>query len=442
MGDNIKMMENVSEKKALLAFGLPTVVGMLSTGIYNLIDGLYVARLSTEAMDAVSIMYPIVTLISGLGLLIGNGAAVYISELLGKKKRQEAETVLATALFTSLLLGIALQLFHPFLKNILSLIGATEEILPYALPYARVVFLGFIFQLLSVCMMNLVRAEGQVYLSTFSMLIGAGVSIVADPIAIFTLKGGIIGAACVNALSQFVSFLVLACFYLGKRSALRISFRKISYRAEFVKPVLSVGIPVFCVNLFQCLSSGIANILAKPFGVNGLAALAIANRMLNLSVLGITGFARGYQNLASYNFGAGRGGRLREITKLAIGWTTGICGCVAVCQMIFAGSIAGAFSTEQEVIALGRKALFCGSILLVTYGFQSVGSVYLLCIHRPKAGLVFSIARQGIFYIPLILLLSVVFGLNGIFYTQPLADFCTTIALILYLKHIQKEQES
>lgn len=432
------MMENVSEKRALLTFGFPTVIGMLSTGIYNLIDGLYVAKLSTEAIDAVSIMYPIITLISGLGLLIGNGAAVYISELLGKKKNEDADKVLVTALVSSLILGLLLQLFIPFLKWILTAIGATEEILPYALPYARIVFVGFIFQLLSVCMMNLVRAEGQIFLSTFSMMIGAVVSIIMDPVAIFVLDGGIVGAACVNVLSQFVSFLVLAQFYLRGKSTLRISIKNLSYQTDLLKPVLAVGIPVFCVNLFQCLSSGLANILAKPYGVNALAALAIANRVLNLSVLAITGFSRGYQNLASFNFGAGKGDRLKQITKLAMRWTTIICGVVAAGQIIFSRSIAGAFSNDADVIALGKKALILGSVFLITYGFQSVGSVYLLCIHKPQAGLVFSIARQGLFYIPLIFILSGLFGLNGIFYTQPLADLCTSITLGGYLLQIQK----
>lgn len=432
------MMENESAKKALISFGFPTVAGMLSTGIYNLIDGLYVAKLSTEAIDAVSIMYPIVTLISGLGLLIGNGAAVYISELLGRKNKEDAEKVLMTALISSLILGLALQMAVPFLEWLLTLIGATEEILPYALPYARIVFVGFIFQLLSVCMMNLVRAEGQIFLSTFSMLLGAIVSIIMDPVAIFALNGGIVGAAYINVLSQFVSFVVLLQFYLRGKSCMRVSIKNFFYRADLVKPVLGIGVPVFCVNLFQCLSSGLANIMAKPYGVNALAAIAIANRVLNLSVLGITGFSRGYQNLASYNFGAGKGNRLKMITKLAIQWTTVICGIVAAGQIIFSRIIAGAFSNDADVIALGEKALICGSILLITYGFQSVGSVYLLCIHRPKAGFIFSIARQGLFYIPLIIVLAKLFGLDGIFATQPLADFCTSAALVIYLYRIRK----
>lgn len=223
MDKRLDMMKNGSVKKALIYLGLPTIIGLLMTGFYNFVDSYFVAKLGTQAMGAISIVYPLVTLIPGIGLLFGNGGAAYISELLGGNEKEKAERVLASTLFYCLLFSALFQIILLFLPSLLKAMGASDTILPLALDYAKILIISFIFHIPSVCLMNLVRAEGAVGLSTISQLTGAILNIVLDPIFIFTLDTGIRGAAIATAISQLVSFIILIQYYLRRKSLLKLS---------------------------------------------------------------------------------------------------------------------------------------------------------------------------------------------------------------------------
>ncbi len=440
MNKRLMMMENGKVGTALLYLGLPTIIGLLMTGFYNFVDSYFVAQLGTEAMSAISIVYPLVTLVPGIGLLFGNGGAAYISELLGAGKKEEAETVLASTIFYCFFFSVLSQLSLPFLPSILKSMGASKAVLPLAMDYSGILIVSFLFHISSVCLMNLVRAEGAVGLSTCSQLVGSILNIILDPILIFPMGMGIYGAAVATVISQFVSFVILIQYYLRKKSYLRLSFRRIQLHKWIVNPILKIGVPLFAINLFQSLSLSMANVAAAPYGDHVVAGLGIANRVVGMTTFAITGFSRGYQTFISYNYGARHKNRIREATRKAYLW--GTCGGILISlgQIALAGPIVRAFSPDPNVISSGTKALFAASILFFTYGFQAMATVYLLCMKYSKAGFVFSICRQGIVYLPALILLEQLWAKTGIYYAQAMADGITVLLMLLFLALTAKKR--
>lgn len=433
MNDRLGLMRSGNIKKALFQLGVPTVIGLLMTGFYNFVDSYFVAQLGTEAMGAISITYPLITLIPGIGLLFGNGAAAFMSRLLGARENDRAETVLSSTIIYSISIAIFMQGALFFLPEILTFLGASENVLPYAMDYSRILFVSFIFHVPSVCLMNLVRAEGAIGLSTASQIVGALLNIILDPIFIFTLNMGIKGAAIATGIAQFVAFAMLISHYISDRSLLKFSFRKVHIKSWILVPILQIGIPLFAINMFQSVSLGVANKFASFHGDETVAALGIVNRVIGMSTFAITGFSRGYQTFASYNYGANNMDRVREGTKTAMIWSLSGGIILSALQIVFAPNIIGAFSDNAMVIAKAKHAMFAGSIFFWTYGFQAIGVIYLLSIRKNKEGFIFSIARQGLLFIPCIVLLNYLMAEVGIFYAQGVTDLITSVLLIVYL---------
>ncbi|MDN6161984.1 MAG: MATE family efflux transporter, partial [Atopostipes sp.] len=433
MNSKLELMKNGNIKKALLSLGLPTIIGLLMTGFYNFIDSYFVAQLGTEAMGAISITYPLITLIPGFALLFGNGAAAFISKLLGSNENEQAEYVLASTMTYVFAFSILIQGSLFFLAEILTALGASKAVLPYALDYSKILFISFLFHIPSVALMNLVRAEGAIALSTASQIVGAVLNIVLDPLLIFKLDMGIEGAALATAIAQFVSFSMLISYYLFDYSILKISLDKVKIKKWIILPILKVGIPLFAINFFQSTALGLANKFASSYGDTSVAALGIVNRVIGMSTFAITGFSRGYQTLISYNYGANNMERVKEATKTAMIWSIlGAIGLSAV-QIFFSSGIVNAFSDNGLVISKGMTAMFGGSIFFWTYGFQAIGVILLLSIGRNASGFIFSIARQGLIFIPSIFILNYFMGEMGVFYEQGIADLITTLLLMGFL---------
>ncbi len=434
MNDRLELMRSGNVKKALFQLGVPTVVGLLMTGFYNFVDSYFVAQLGTEAMGAISITYPLLTLIPGIALLFGNGASAFISRLLGSDEHEKAEIVLSSTIVYAILIGIVIQGALFFLPDILIFLGASEKVLPYAIEYSEILFISFLFHIPAVCLMNLVRAEGAIALSTASQIVGALLNIILDPIFIFTLNMGIKGAAIATGIAQFVAFAMLISHYMFGRNLLKFSFKKVNIKKWILIPIFQIGIPLFAINMFQSVSLGIANKFASFYGDPTVAALGIVNRVIGMSTYAITGFSRGYQTFTSYNYGANNRDRVREGTKTAMIWSLTGALVLSVIQIVFAGHIINAFSDSPVVISKAGQAMLAGSIFFGSYGFQAIGVIYLLCIGKNKEGFIFSIARQGLLFIPCIIILNYFMGELGVFYAQGITDLITTVILIGYLR--------
>lgn len=308
----MELLGNAPIPKALLAMGIPTMIGMLINALYNLVDAYFVSGLGESPMGAISIVYPLGQVVVGLGLLFGNGAASYISRLLGQGKDEQANKVASTSLYCSLSVGTVLILFCVvFLEPILILLGATKSILPYAMTYAEIYIISCIFNVFNVTMNNIVTSEGAAKTTMFALLIGAVLNIALDPIFIYTFNLGVSGAAIATAISQIISTLVYLYYLFSKKSIFRFRLKDCSFSKEIFSEIFKIGVPTLVFQLLTSLSISLINNAAGAYGDAAIAGMGVVTRLVSMGSLTVFGFIKGFQPIAGYSYGAKKYHRLR-----------------------------------------------------------------------------------------------------------------------------------
>ena len=410
--------------KALMALGFPIMIGMLINAFYNLADAYFVGGLGERQMGAISVVFPLGQVVVGLGLMFGNGAASYLSRLLGRKDLATANQVASTALYCSVLLGgVVILLATIFLRPILTLLGATETILPYALTYARIYVLSCIFNVFNVTMNNIVSSEGAAKIAMCALLLGALLNIGLDPLFIYTLNLGVAGAAIATALSQMASTLVYLAYILSHKSVFTFCIKDFSPTRRLLTEILKIGIPTLTFQLLTSLSVALINRAANDYGDAVIAGMGAVTRISSMGTLVVFGFLKGFQPIAGFSYGAKNFGRLRQAIKTSLVWSTGFCGAAGLCMALFSSQIIGQFSGgNPEVLLAGQRSLAANGLSFFLFGFYTVYSSLFLALGKGKAGFFLGACRQGICFIPIILLLPSIWGLNGILYAQPIAD--------------------
>ena len=254
--------------KALLALGLPTMIGMLINALYNLVDAYFVGGLGTNQMGAITVAYPLGQIVVGLGLLFGNGAAAYLSRLLGRGDKKTANKVASTALYSSVIIGAIVILCSViFLKPILRQLGALEEMMPYAISYTSIYITFSIFNVFNVTMNNIVSSEGAAKTAMCALLAGAVLNVILDPIFIYTLNMGITGAAIATAASQMVSTCVYLVYIFKKKSIFSFIIKEYSCTKDIMPEILKIGIPTLIFQLLTSLSISMINSAAKDYEI-------------------------------------------------------------------------------------------------------------------------------------------------------------------------------
>ncbi|MDO4356579.1 MAG: MATE family efflux transporter [Clostridia bacterium] len=415
--------------RALLAMGLPTMTGMMINALYNLADAGFVSRLGTQAMGAISVTYPLGQVVVGLGLLFGSGAASCISRLLGRGDRDAANRVANTALFGSLIAGAAIiALTLLFLEPILRLLGATEGILPYAKRYAGIYVASSIFNVINVTMNSIATSEGAAKTTMAALLTGALLNILLDPVMIYGLNLGVSGAAIATALSQAVSSGVYLRYMRSGSSAFRFHPRECRFSKAILSGIFQIGVPTLIFQLLTGLSVTLTNLKAAPYGDSVIAGMGAVTRIVSLGTLMVFGFIKGFQPVAGYSYGAGNLSRLREAIRTAVIWTTLFCALLGLALICFPAPIMSLFAAgDAALIRVGQRALQLNGLSVTLFGFYTVYSSLFLALGRAKAGLFLGVCRQGICFLPAILLLPAAWGLNGILCAQPAADLAAAL---------------
>ena len=418
--------------KALLAMGLPTMIGMMINALYNLVDAYFVGGLGTSQMGAISVAFPLGQLIVGLGLLFGNGAASYISRLLGHGNRETADKVASTALYSSLMAGLILILCTiVFLRPVLRLLGATESILPYAVTYTGIYIASSIFNVFNVTMNNIVTSEGAAKTTMSALLIGAVLNIGLDPIFIYVLHLGVAGAAIATAISQIVSTLVYLIYILRKKSVFTFHIKNCCFSAEIMSEILKIGVPTMIFQLLTSLSITLINLQSADYGDSVIAGMGAVTRIISMGSLMVFGFIKGFQPIAGFSYGAGKYDRLQQAIKTSILWSTIFCLVYGLVTVLFAASIISSFTrNDMEMIHVGQYALRANGVSFLVFGFYTVYSSLFLALGKAKEGFILGACRQGICFIPIILLLPMIWGINGILYAQPIADGLSAVITV------------
>lgn len=399
-------------------------------------------------MGAISIVFPLGQVVVGLGLMFGNGAASYLSRLLGSGDKNTADTVASTALYSSILVGAILIIFATvFLRPILILLGATETIMPYALIYGRIYILSCIFNVFNVTMNNIVASEGAAETTMCALLSGAVINIGLDPLFIYTFHMEVAGAAIATAISQFISTLVYLSYVLRKKSAFTFSINAFAPTKEIFTEILKIGIPTLSFQLLTSLSIALINRASNGYGDAVIAGMGAVTRITSMGTLAIFGFLKGFQPIAGFSYGAKNFKRLRQSIKISILWSTVFCIFAGLLMIIFSVQIISQFANgNEEMLFIGQKSLRANGFSFFLFGFYTVYSSLFLALGKGTAGFILGACRQGTCFIPVILLLPKILGINGILYAQPVADVLSVIVTVFMAldlhKKLSKEESS
>ncbi len=427
--------------KALLSLGLPTMTGMLINALYNLADAYFVGGLGTVQMGAVTVAFPLGQVVVGLGLLFGNGAAAYLSRLLGRGDRDTANKVASTALYGGVFFGAVVILFSLiFLEPVLQRAGAIESVMPYAAAYARIYIVFSIFNVFNVTMNNIVSSEGAAKTAMCALMAGAVLNVALDPVFIYTLDLGVTGAAIATAISQMVSTLLYLCYILRKKSVFHFSIKACRFGKEVMPEILKIGIPTLIFQLLTSLSVAMINGAAKEYGSSALAAMGPVTKIMSMGTLIVFGFLKGFQPVAGFSYGAKKFDRLREAIRTAILWSTIFCVIFGLVTAAFPGQIMSLFTKEDaEMIRAGSIALRANGLSFILFGFYTVYSFLFLVMGKAAEGCILGACRQGICFVPAILILPAVWELNGVLYAQPIADAASALIAAVMAVRLHRE---
>ena len=437
----MELLGSTSIPKALLAMGIPTMIGMLVNAFYNLVDAYFVGGLGESQMGAISVVYPLGQVVVGLGLLFGNGAASYISRLLGRGDKENADKVASTALYSSVSVGAVIIIISMvFLHPILKLLGATDSILPYAATYAGIYIVSCIFNVFNVTMNNIVTSEGAAKTTMCALLTGAVLNIALDPLFIYVFDLGVAGAAIATAISQVVSTCVYLTYIFRKKSVFHFRVKDCTYTKETMSEIFKIGIPTLVFQILTSVSISLINNAAGDYGDSAIAGMGVVTRLISMGSLSVFGFIKGFQPIAGYSYGAKKFDRLREAIKTSILWSTVFCVIFGVILALFPTAIVSQFTKgDAEMIRIGAASLRANGISIMLFGFYTVYSSLFLALGKGREGFILGACRQGICFIPVILLLPIVWGLNGILYAQPIADVLSAVITVFMAIPLHKK---
>lgn len=422
--------------KLLWKFSLPSIVGMLVNALYNVVDSIFVGNgVGEVGLTAVTIAFPIMLVMMAFGMLIGVGASTLVSIRLGEHNKDDAEHILGNALAMIVVLSFLLSVIGLlFLDPLLIALGAEPEVLPYARTFTQIVLVGNVFMQVGFGLNNIIRAEGNPRLAMATMLISALLNVVLNPLFLFVMKLGIGGSALATVISQLVSAVWVLSHFLSKASVLKLKLCNLRPDWRIFKDITAIGMSPFFMQLAASVVTVIYNFALIRYGGDlAVAAMGIVNRITMLMLMPVFGISQGAQPIIGYNYGAQQYDRVFETVKKAIYAASGISFIGFLLVQIFNYQIVGLFNNNQKLITLGGRGLSIMLSMLPIIGFQVIAAQYFQAVGKAKYALLFTMSRQVLMLIPMILLLPKFFGLTGIWLAGPAADLASAVLTGVFL---------
>lgn len=436
--------------RLIISLGIPTTLSMMVTSLYNLADTYFVSLIGDDGITAaVSNLLALMSIIQAIGFTFGMGSGSIVSKLLGKRDREGADKTASSAFAVAGACGLLIFIFgFVFLTPLMKLFGSrTPAVLEYSKQYATYILFAAPLMCMSFVLNNVLRAEGKAVLSMIGLIIGAVVNVALDPILIFGLDMGIAGAAIATAISQIISFSVLLFMFLSGKTIVRLSISSISKQFSVYRDVAATGFPSFCRQILASLCTVFLNQAAYTHGGDAAqAALGVVQKVFMLAFSLSLGIGQGYQPVLGYNYSAKRFDRVRAAYLFTLGFSTGMMICFASVCAIFANGLMQMFSLSEKATEIGTLTLRlqCACMPLLPMNFM-IGLTYQVVGNKAIAAIL-SASRQGLFYIPTVLILPKVLGLLGVQACQALSDFFAFFFAIpftlLFFKTIKKEAQN
>jgi putative MATE family efflux protein len=446
--DRTKELGESTIRKLLFKFSLPATIGMLINAIYNIVDRIYIGNspdLGTLGLAGITISFPITIIMMALAVLFGIGGATLFSIKLGEKKPDEAESILGCSFVLLVISSIVFTISSLlFLRPILSAFGASNDVLPYAVEYMRIVLFGAIFQGISMGGNNFIRADGSPKIAMISMFLGAGFNIIFDPLFIYVFRWGMTGAALATIGGQALTAIWVLIYFHGKKSSRKLRFSKMRLDLMLVQLITSTGTPAFLTHFANSALNIVLNMNLAIYGGDlAVSTMGIINSLQTFILMPVYGINQGAQPIIGYNYGAKSATRVKETLKWAILSATAIAVLGYIVILLFSRQLIAMFNRSSDLLDFGSKAIIIWFLLLPVVGFQSVGARYFQAVGKARPAIFLTLTRQVIVLIPTIIILPKFFGISGILYAAPLADlvsaFITGIWLLNEVRHLRIE---
>lgn len=433
--------------KLIVTLSIPSIVSMLVTNIYNLVDTAFVGRLGTSASGAVGIVFGFMAIIQAVGFMFGQGAGSIISRSLGKNDKEKADIHATAGFFGSFLFGLLITaLGFIFLDEIVMFLGSTETIFPYAKTYISYILVASPFMSSSLTLNNILRYEGKANLGMIGLMTGAILNMIGDPIFMFAMGMGISGAGLSTALSQLVSWVILLMMFILKKSSSTISFKNLKKAGGMVYlNIMTTGFPSMLRQALNSLTTVLLNSQCAVYGDAAVAGMSIVSRIIFFAFSIALGVGQGFQPVSAYNYGAGKYDRVRKGFRFTclVSEAIVIVGCTIL--FIFASELVGLFRDDPDVILVGARALRLQSVAyLVLPPCMTTEMLYQSTGRRIGAAILTAL-RSGLLFIPALLILANLRGLSGIQEALPvsliLSAPITVVFAIYFFRKLPKNNQ-
>ena len=429
--------------RLICSLAVPCIISMLVTSFYNMADTYFVGMLkSNAATGAVGVVFSMMSIIQAVGFFFGQGSGVYISRCLGQQNYDEASTMAATGFVCSLLTGFGICVAGQiFLEPLAYLLGSTDTILPYTKDYLRVILLGAPWMATSLVLNNQLRFQGSASYAMVGIVTGAVINIALDPLLMFVFDMGIAGAGWATIISQFISFSLL---YIGcsKGSNIRIDLKKIRFKWFYFSRIIQGGLPSLSRQILASFATIYLNNAARAYGDAAIAAMGVVQRIMMFGASTMLGFGQGFQPVCGINFGAKLYHRVKEGFWFCVKYSTIFLAIIGGAGIIFAPQLIALFRDDPAVIEFGTAALRFQCLTFWVQGWLVMSAMMQQATGQTIPATFSSVARQGLFFIPSVLILPIFFDATGIQMAQSVADVGTfLVALPIQFSILRKLQK-
>ena len=426
-----KQMTEPPVNKLICKLAVPCIISMLVTAFYNMADTYFVGMLkSNAATGAVGVVFSMMAIIQAVGFFFGQGSGNYISRELGKKNYEEASNMAATGFFSAIFTGFVICIIGQiFLEPLAYLLGSTPTILPYTEAYLRVILFGAPWMTSSLVLNNQLRFQGSANYAMVGIVSGAILNIALDPLLIFVFDMGVAGAGWATIISQFVSFCLLlrGC---SKGSNIRIHIRNVKLKWHYYNMIIRGGLPSLARQSLSSVATICLNHAAQPYGDAAIAAMGVVQRITMFGFSTMLGFGQGFQPVCGFNYGAGLYTRVKAGFWFCVKISLGFLACVSVAGFLFSPELIALFRDDPAVIEFGARALRFQCATLWVQSWVVMSNMTMQSIGRTIPATFLAVARQGLFFIPFVLILPPILGATGIQMAQSAADLLTFVCAI------------
>lgn len=445
--ERFKRMRYEKIPKLIISLGIPTTISMLITNIYNMADTYFVSQISLSASGATGIVFAVMAILQAFGFMCGHGSGSNISRSLGRKDEENASRFASSGLFLSFCISLVLMIAGlVFLEPLMRLLGSTDTILVEAMNYGRFIFLAAPAMVMSCVCNNILRYEGRAVYAMVGLTFGGILNMMLDPILIFVFHLGISGAGIATMVAQYLSLFILLIPFFRNRTASRLRLSYISRNIDTFINIIVTGSPSLARQGLNSISTAMLNMMAKPLGDAAIAAMSVVGRVSNMLFSLSLGITQGFQPVSSFNYGAGDYKRVKESTVFTIGFGTALIAVLCTLAFINAPLIISLFRSEELVIEIGSAALrlMCFGLLLLPT--VSVTNMLFQGIGESKKALFVACLQSGAFFIPLVVILTRAFGVNGLICATPLSyllAFSVALPMVVkFMRNLIKKEEN